>query len=112
MGQVEKERLEEHLLRIAAEVRSAGLLPPPEEPSSFDPADRLSGMSRRQSEIVHRLLLGERVPQIARAMRLSPSTVRNHLSTVFRKFGVHSQIELIAVLRPTERPKEPGETSA
>jgi DNA-binding CsgD family transcriptional regulator len=28
-------------------------------------------------------------------MYLSPSTVRNHLSTIFRKLGVHSQAELI-----------------
>jgi DNA-binding CsgD family transcriptional regulator len=32
-------------------------------------------------------------------MFLSPSTVRNHLSSVFRKLGVGSQQELISLLR-------------
>lgn len=60
---------------------------------------KLAALSSRQREIVTRLLAGERASQIAREMYLSPSTVRNHLTAVFRKFGVHSQIELIALLR-------------
>jgi DNA-binding CsgD family transcriptional regulator len=32
-------------------------------------------------------------------MYLSKSTVRNHLSVVYGKFGVHSQAELLAKLR-------------
>jgi DNA-binding CsgD family transcriptional regulator len=31
---------------------------------------------------------------------VSQSTVRNHLSSVFKKVGVHSQAELIRRLRP------------
>ena len=56
-------------------------------------------LSSRQWEIVTRLRRGERVPQIARAMFLSQSTVRNHLTSVFRKFGVHSQSDLLMKLR-------------
>ena len=55
-------------------------------------------LSARQSEIVARLIAGERVPEIAQSMYLSSSTVRNHLVAVYRKFGVHSQAELLAVL--------------
>lgn len=32
-------------------------------------------------------------------MYLAQSTVRNHLSSVFRKFGVNSQQQLIVLLR-------------
>jgi PAS domain S-box-containing protein len=56
------------------------------------------GFSTRQSEILTRLLRGERVQDIANALYLSPSTVRNHLTAVYRKFGVHSQAELLAKL--------------
>ena len=56
-------------------------------------------LSSRQWEIVTRLQRGERVPGIAKAMYLSQSTVRNHLTVVFRKFGVHSQEQLLARLR-------------
>lgn len=55
--------------------------------------------SERQLEIMERLVRGERVPTIARGLYLSQSTVRNHLSAIFRKFGVHSQEELLGTLR-------------
>lgn len=55
-------------------------------------------LSARQSEIVTRLVGGQRVPEIAASMFLSQSTVRNHLVAIYRKFGVHSQTELLAAL--------------
>jgi DNA-binding CsgD family transcriptional regulator len=67
------------------------------------PADPgLSRLSGRELEIVMRLMDGDRVPSIARALFLSPSTVRNHLSAVFRKLRVGSQQELIHLLRRTD----------
>ncbi|MBI5088776.1 MAG: EAL domain-containing protein, partial [Actinobacteria bacterium] len=56
-------------------------------------------LSTRQLEVLRRLLAGERVPGIARALYLSQSTVRNHLSVIFQRLGVHSQEELIQLLR-------------
>ena len=58
-----------------------------------------SDFSERQLEIIERLLRGERVPTIARELYVSQSTVRNHLSVIFRKLGVHSQEELLQALR-------------
>jgi DNA-binding CsgD family transcriptional regulator len=55
-------------------------------------------LSARQWEILTRLIDGDRVRDIADAMYLSPSTVRNHLTALYRKFGVHSQGELLAYL--------------
>jgi len=59
----------------------------------------LSMLSARELEIVTRLHAGDRVPTIAKALFLSPSTVRNQLSSVFTKTGVHSQQELLELLR-------------
>jgi len=59
----------------------------------------LSLLTIRELEIVNRLLRGDRVPSIARALFLSQSTVRNHLSSVFAKLGVSSQQGLVDVLR-------------
>lgn len=56
---------------------------------------RLVGLSRRENEIVGLLLQNRRVSSIAYALGLSRNTVRNHLSSVFRKFGVHSQAQLL-----------------
>ena len=52
-------------------------------------------LSPREQEIVNRLLEGDRVPAIARALYLGQSTVRNHLTAVYRKLSVSSQQELI-----------------
>jgi PAS domain S-box-containing protein len=59
----------------------------------------LSRLSGREFEVVRMLLLGDRVPVIARNLFVSQSTVRNHLSSVFRKLRVRSQQELIVLLR-------------
>ena len=59
----------------------------------------MSRLSGREYEVVRMLLLGDRVPVIARNLYVSQSTVRNHLSSVFRKLRVRSQQELIVLLR-------------
>ncbi|HSZ37414.1 MAG TPA: LuxR C-terminal-related transcriptional regulator [Acidimicrobiales bacterium] len=86
--------LELRLQRIGAEVRAAGLLDTAET-SAFQDHPEISGLSTRQWEILSRLLEGARVSTIATELLISPSTVRNHLSTIFQRFGVHSQAELI-----------------
>jgi DNA-binding CsgD family transcriptional regulator len=59
----------------------------------------LARLSARELDIVTRLIAGDRVPVIAKALFLSPSTVRNHLSAVFAKVRVHSQQELLDLLK-------------
>lgn len=95
--------LETRLMAIGAEVRAAGL-----EWTGTDGGDGrrpgpLDGLTSRQWEIVDALLEGKRVPRIARDLFLSQSTVRNHLAALFKRFGVHSQPELIERLRDHSR---------
>ena len=40
---------------------------------------------------------GLRNPQIAQALYISPGTVRNHLSAIYRKLGVHSRHEALQI---------------
>ena len=61
----------------------------------------LALLSHRERTIVEAIANGERVRSLARALHLSERTVRNHLQASFRKFDVHSQIELVARLRGT-----------
>jgi DNA-binding CsgD family transcriptional regulator len=61
-----------------------------------------SGLTPREMEVVGRLLSGDRVRSIAEGLFLSPSTVRNHLSSVYRKLGIRSQQEIIDRFRATE----------
>ncbi|HEX8079414.1 MAG TPA: PAS domain S-box protein [Jatrophihabitans sp.] len=72
-------------------------LTPPSQSSR--PLPGLERLSRREIEVVRLLLLGDRVPVIAKQLFISQSTVRNHLSSVFRKLRVNSQQELIVLLR-------------
>ena len=85
-------RIEGQLLRLATEVRvGGGAMSSRAATADVD----LSGFTKRQAEIVARLLRGQRVDGIAHDLFLSPSTVRNHLSSVFRQLGVKSQSQLI-----------------
>lgn len=93
--------LELHLQRIGAEVRAARIMDDVAELPNVGTGalPGLGDLTSRQWGILSRLGRGERVPQIAAELFLSQSTVRNHLSAIFRKFGVHSQAELLAKLR-------------
>jgi PAS domain S-box-containing protein len=73
-----------------------------DNPASTGPigSDRLSA---REREIVNRLLNGDRVPAIARALYLGQSTVRNHLTAVYRKLNVRSQQELVDLYKRGNR---------
>jgi DNA-binding CsgD family transcriptional regulator/PAS domain-containing protein len=92
---IDAARLQRHLWAIAMEVQAAGL----EQKGGYGfvhPA--LREVSVRQLEIMRRLVAGERVPTIARALNLANSTVRNHLAAIYRRVDVHSQAELLALL--------------
>jgi DNA-binding CsgD family transcriptional regulator len=93
-------RLEGHLWRIALELQAAGINDPPRSGRGWPADPVLSGLSRRQSEVLRRLTRGERISGIARDLFVSQSTVRNHLSAIYRRLGVHSQSELLARLMP------------
>lgn len=59
------------------------------------PADDLT---ERERQIARRFALGESCPAIARALSLSPATVRNHMSKVYAKLQVSHRAGLIAAL--------------
>jgi two-component system response regulator DesR len=53
--------------------------------------------SEREIEILRLAKRGLPNPQIAQALHISPGTVRNHLSAIYRKLGVHSRHEALQV---------------
>ena len=71
------------------------------EPTRFSSlgVPALSRLTKREYEVLALLLDGERVPSIASALYVSQSTVRNHLSSIFSKLDVHSQAQLVHLLR-------------
>lgn len=87
--------LELRLRRIAVEVQAAGVMEGVRGLPSPSEIPELGELTSRQWEVLSRLMRGERVPTIADGMFLSQGTVRNYLAAIFRKFGVHSQRELL-----------------
>jgi DNA-binding NarL/FixJ family response regulator len=91
--------MEYRLRRIAADLRAAGVMEDIDRLSTHDAFPQLATLSSRQWQVLIRLLRGVRVPTIARDLFLSPRTVRNYLGAIFERFDVHSQAELIALLK-------------
>jgi DNA-binding CsgD family transcriptional regulator/PAS domain-containing protein len=61
-------------------------------------AQALLRLTPREAEIATALAAGDRVPAIAVKLSLSQGTVRNYLSSAFRKLGVATQQELIDLI--------------
>ena len=92
--------LEMRLRRIGAEVRAAGVLDALDALPTIEDHPKLGELTTRQQEVLGMLLQGQRVAMIASQLFVSQSTVRNHLATIFNKFGVHSQAGLLELLTP------------
>jgi len=91
--------LEDTLVRIGSELSRAGV----NTESSFSQValdgPELSRLSPRERDVLEHLLDGHRVSTISQRLSVSEHTVRNHLKSMFRKLGVHSQPELIDFVR-------------
>lgn len=98
-GDARAAELERHLWRIAGEVEASGVLHRMMPVTSVGQFAQLNALTIRQWEVLSRIARGERVPTIAKELYVSQSTVRNHLSAIFERFGVHSQAELLEALR-------------
>lgn len=67
-------------------------------------------LSKREREIALAYSGGESYREIGARLFISPSTVRTHLGTIYRKLGVSSKIELLRALTPdqTTNPDRPA----
>ncbi|HEV7250611.1 MAG TPA: helix-turn-helix transcriptional regulator [Shinella sp.] len=64
-----------------------------------DGALSLARLSMRERQVALLLIDGGCAKTISRDLSISPGTVRNHIKTVYRKLGLHSQVELMAAAR-------------
>jgi DNA-binding NarL/FixJ family response regulator len=56
------------------------------------------GFTERQAQLARYAAIGLTTKEMAFRLGLSESTVKNHFSAMFRKFGISSRIELIGLL--------------
>jgi len=69
--------------------------------------EELSSLSAREVEVFRLAATGAGREEVARALFISEGTVRTHLQRVYRKLGIHSQAELIALAMGTQREEDP-----
>jgi PAS domain S-box-containing protein len=91
--------LEEGMRRIAGELHRLGMPTAPLPPSEMEPVPEMEELSPRERDVLDLLLEGHRVVTVSDELCVSTHTVRNHLKSIFRKLGVHSQAELIQKFR-------------
>lgn len=89
------EVLVEALRRVAAGERpvlSPELAQAPRQPQARPPHEALSA---REFQVLHGLLAGRSVEQIAQDLRLSAKTVANHQTAIRQKLGLATAVELV-----------------
>lgn len=66
------------------------------------PVSAVSELTARQREILTLLLQDKSNKEIARSLNISPLTVRNHISVLFRQFGVKRRKDLASLVNDAE----------
>jgi DNA-binding NarL/FixJ family response regulator len=105
-GRFEPEELERRILAVA---RGEMVLSPAVTPAVFDALRRspgadndprqegLGALTAREREILNLLARGRSNRDIAEELFITNKTVKNHLSRIYEKIGVHSRAEAIAL---------------
>lgn len=93
--------VDEQVQQLTHELQVAGMIHNLDRLPDVTRYPALSRLTAREWQVLLLLVDGQRVPSIAADLYVTQSTVRNHLSSVFSKLGVHSQAELLRRLRPS-----------
>jgi DNA-binding NarL/FixJ family response regulator len=105
-GRFEPDELERRILAVA---RGEMVLSPAVTPAVFDALRRAPGadndprqeglgaLTAREREILNLLARGRSNRDIAEELFITNKTVKNHLSRIYEKIGVHSRAEAIAL---------------
>lgn len=91
-------------------VMSPGLAPAPVVEL---PADEQEALSTREEEILQLLADGSSPGEVAKALFISPNTVRNHLASIYGKLGAHDRTQAVVegLRRGVIRLREPAVSS-
>jgi DNA-binding NarL/FixJ family response regulator len=72
--------------------------------ATYEARDRVATLTKRQSEVLALLQLGQSNAEIALALHISTETVKTHVARIFDALGVNSRIQLHHVDIPRESP--------
>jgi DNA-binding CsgD family transcriptional regulator len=79
---VEAGRFDQEVVTALLACALSGTPAKPAAPAPGDPS-----LSQRELEVLRCISRGDNTKQVARALSISPSTVRTHVERVFRKLG-------------------------
>ena len=68
-------------------------------PAAPAPLDSPAGLSPREAEVLERVAAGDSNKLIARALELSPHTVKRHVANILDKLGLQTRGQAAAWLR-------------
>jgi DNA-binding NarL/FixJ family response regulator len=63
--------------------------------------DRLAPLTAREREVLMSVAAGSSNAEIAQALRMSPLTVKTHVSRIITKLGVRDRIQLVVLAYET-----------
>jgi ATP/maltotriose-dependent transcriptional regulator MalT len=72
-------------------------------PKSMNNFIREFNISGREVEIVEQIYYGRSNKEIEDILFISFSTVKNHISNIYQKTGVHSRSQLISLIRSLDK---------
>jgi two-component system nitrate/nitrite response regulator NarL len=55
-------------------------------------------LTRREREVLRRIVIGQSTQEMAQDMKVSRSTARTHVQNVLQKLGVHSRLQAVAAV--------------
>lgn len=89
---------------------AASLVPvPSQRPADVVPSHlSLEGLTRREIEVLQHLASGDSNKVIARALDVSPNTVKRHVARILSRLGVSSRGEAASVFRGTGKRSRPS----
>ena len=73
--------------------------PPPDADQPTGPY----GLTARQIDVLRMLASGGSNKEIARAMGISPGTVKNHLNAIFAKMGAGNRVQAVMMAQAVVR---------
>jgi two-component system nitrate/nitrite response regulator NarL len=75
--------------------------------SEVDPDDihwLVAFLTRREREVLRRIVMGQSTTEMAKSMSISRSTARTHVQNVLQKLGVHSRLQAVAAVSRVQEP--------
>lgn len=57
------------------------------------------GLSERLQQVLDLMVAGKTIPQVAKVLRLSPTTVHGYVKDIYKKLNVHNRAELVGRVR-------------